>query len=184
MIEIVVKVILVSFILFYVIDFSLHSISESKKIPFSTLRGYYHNSKIYGFIRSTGIWGGAGMFCPGTRVRYYHYAIKNGKGKVIFAFPNFTKLPYPLQIWYFRWRRLGYCGIQNKEKFIRNFARFHGVRNTFKLHETIYISPYMDYDGTIVPGKIRRHVTKWPPKKLEEAVNKSKQEKVTDDRRN
>tara|TARA_R100001509_G_scaffold130419_1_gene83765 strand:- start:1909 stop:2436 length:528 start_codon:yes stop_codon:yes gene_type:complete len=165
MIETVAKLILLSFIIFYVIDFSLHAVSEYNSFPFKNLRKRYHTSKFYYFYRKTGIWGGAGMFCPGTRVRYFHYVITNENNKTLLDFPHYKKLPYPLQIWYFRWRRLGYVGIQHKKSLIRNFAIQNGVRNKYKLFETVYHSQYMDYDGTIVPAKVRKYITRWPSEK-------------------
>ena len=105
------------------------------------------------------------MFCPGTRINYYHYKAVSKDGNVIFEFPDYREVPWPKQMTYYRWRKLGYGGLKKrKETFLRNLARETGYRE-LELHETRLLMPSMLKKDELKKKKIVVTTTIYPEKK-------------------
>jgi len=138
MFEIFIKFFLVAFLVFYVIDYILYYL----ELDFAMKR-FYKKTKIYGAMRRMGFWGRLNMFCPGTRISYYHYKVTNKDGDVIFEFPDYREVPWPKQMTHYRWRKLGYGGLKKrKEIFLRNLVKESGY-SELHLHETKILMPSM-----------------------------------------
>ena len=156
MIEFFVKTILILFLLFYVVDFVLFYI----EIDFP-LKTRYQKTKIYKLMRRMGFWGRLNMFCPGSRIVYYHYKLVVND-EVIFEFPDYTKLPYHKQLLYYRWRKPGYAGLrQRKKAFLKYACIQYGFRHG-KVIERQMIMPTMKANNKITKMREKYSTITYP----------------------
>ena len=154
------KSLLLVFFVFFFLDYILFYMN----IDF-LVRRLYKKTTTYKFMRRMGFWGKLNMFCPGTRVSYFTYTIKNKNNSVVYKFPDYREICYFKQLIYYRWRKLGYSGLRKKKEIIlQNFSQIYGYPKC-SLHETKILMPYYF-------AKTRKHrrriiftSTHWPPKK-------------------
>ena len=139
MLEIIVKTILLLFFLFYVIDYTLFYI----ELDFY-LKRKYQSTRIFKLMRRMGFWGRLNMFCPGSRISYYHLK----------------------QLLFYRFRKTAYAGLKDhsKNNLLQQLSKQYGFESC-TLHETKILMPYNNGKNKWSVKKYTS-ITKWP---IEEA---------------
>jgi len=161
MLEIIVKTILLLFFLFYVIDYTLFYI----ELDFY-LKRKYQSTRVYKLMRRMGFWGRLNMFCPGSRISYYHYKVLDNRNKIICEFPDYRKIGYLKQLLFYRFRKTAYAGLKDhsKNNLLQQLSKQYGFESC-TLHETKILMPYNNGKNKWSVKKYTS-TTKWP---LEEA---------------